>query len=534
MMKNWWKQAVVYQIYPRSFQDSNGDGIGDIQGIIQRLPYLSKLGIDAIWLSPVYQSPNYDNGYDISDYQAINPEYGTMEDMMALIHEAHQLGIRLIMDLVVNHTSFEHKWFQEALKGKENPYHDYYVWRHTDNGEVPNELQSVFGGSAWEYVPNLDEYYLHLFTKEQPDLNWDNPALRQEIYTMMNFWLDLGIDGFRMDVIDLIGKQPDEGVIANGPMLHPYLKEMNVYTLQGRDVMTVGETWGATPDIAKQFSGEAEEELSMVFQFETMELDQEKEKDKWHLAPLNFVELKHIMDKWQTELSDDGWNSLFWNNHDLPRIVSRFGDEKQREKTAKLLATMLHMQKGTPYIYQGEELGLTNTPVNSIDEINDIESLNFYHAHVEEWGKERCLAAINAKGRDNARRPIPWDENGGFTTGEPWLSLNPHFNKINAKQALADPHSIFYYYQKLIRLRHDYPIIVEGDFEDLLPNHPSLYIYKRSYHGECWLVACNFSDEVVHTGIDIPVCDILISNDEQSTCNTQVLNPYEAVVYRCE
>lgn len=534
MSEPWWKKAVVYQIYPRSFQDSNGDGIGDIKGIIHRLPYLKRLGIDAIWLSPMYRSPNYDNGYDISDYRDMNDEYGTLDEMRALIDNAHHLNIRIIMDLVVNHTSFEHRWFKEALKGKDNPYHDYYVWRDGSKDKAPNNLTSVFGGSAWEYVDELGEYYLHLFTKEQPDLNWENEALRHEIYDMMNFWLDLGIDGFRMDVIDLIGKEPDRNITANGPMLHPYLKEMYNETLKGRDVMTVGETWGATPEIAKQFSGKEEHELSMVFQFEHMELDQEKGKDKWHLAPLQFVELKHVLDKWQTELADDGWNSLFWNNHDLPRIVSRFGDEQEREKTAKLLATILHMQKGTPYIYQGEELGLTNTAVTNIEEVNDVESRQFYDEHVNDWGEARCLEAINAKGRDNARRPMPWTKDGGFTTGRPWLALNPNYTTINAEHNLEEADSIFHYYQSLIRLRHQHDLVVYGDFCDLLPEHPSLYMFTRSYQGETWLVACNMSNEQVETGIDMKVEEILLSNDKSSSLDTTTLNPYEAVVYRCQ
>lgn len=536
MTTEWWKKAVVYQIYPRSFQDSNGDGIGDLQGIIQRLDYLKNLGVDALWLSPVYASPNYDNGYDIADYLAIHPEYGTMEDMKQLIAEAHQRGIRLIMDLVVNHTSSFHPWFVEAKKNPASPYYEYYVWQKGEPTTPPNDLTSIFGGSAWEYVEECQAYYLHLFAKEQADLNWKNPALREEIYQMMNTWLDLGIDGFRMDVIDLIGKEPEQGITANGPKLHTYLKEMHEQTLAGRDVMTVGETWGATPEIAKQYSSPKEKELSMVFQFEHMELDQEKGKSKWHYKTLDFCELKAVLDKWQLALAEDGWNSLFWNNHDLPRIVSRFGSEQERVKSAKMLATLLHLLKGTPYIYQGEELALVNTPVSSIAEINDVESRNFYKEYLPLWGEEACLAAINHKGRDNARRPMPWnaEANGGFTSGTPWLALNEEYTRWNAEQALADPQSVYYYYQALIRLRHENELVVAGDFCDLLPTHPQVYAYTRSYQGERWLILANFSAKRAQLDLEVPVQEIILSNDEASNLDIHTLNPYEAVVYRCK
>ena len=534
MSEAWWKKAVVYQIYPKSFQDTNGDGIGDIRGIIQRLPYLKKLGIDAIWLSPMYVSPQYDNGYDIADYYHIQKEYGTMDEMKALIENAHHLNIKIIMDLVVNHTSYLHSWFQEAKKSKESPYHDYYVWRPADQG-VPNELTSVFGGSAWEYNEATDEYYLHLFAKEQPDLNWENEKMRQEIYKMMNYWLDLGIDGFRMDVIDLIGKDPDRQITANGPKLHELIKEMHQATLSGRDVMTVGETWSATPEIARQFSSEKEKELSMVFQFEHIGLDQEEGKSKWESIPLDRIAFKQVFDKWQNALQDEGWNSLFLNNHDLPRMVSRFGDDgKYRVKSAKMLATLLHLQKGTPYIYQGEEIGLTNTTVSSIDEVDDIESRQFYEEYVSSWGEEKTLAAINKKGRDNARRPIPWTKEGGFSTGAPWLALNKHYKEINVEAALDDSDSIFYYYQALIRLRHQHDLVVYGDFYDVLPEHPDIYMFKRSYKGEEWLVVCNLSDHMVNDTPAMKVKEIILSNDCASNLDTTQFNPYEAVIYRCE
>ena len=533
----WWQSAVVYQIYPRSFQDSNGDGIGDLQGIIERMDYLAKLGITAIWLSPVYQSPNDDNGYDISDYREIMAEFGTMDDMEQLIQQAADAGIKIIMDLVVNHTSDEHQWFVEARQSKDNPYRDYYVWRDPVRGEAPNELRSTFSGSAWQLDESSGQFYLHLFSKKQPDLNWENDAVRQEVYEMMNFWLDKGIGGFRMDVIDLVGKQPDQLITANGPKLHDYLQEMNRETFGAQDVMNVGETWGATPEIAKLYSDPNRGELSMVFQFEHMGLDQQPEKDKWDLQPLSVEKLKAVLSKWQTSLGDQGWNSLFWNNHDLPRIISRWGnDQEYREKSGKMLAILLHMMKGTPYIYQGEEIGMTNRPVTSIDEVNDIESLNMYHERLAQgYPEEEIIASINAKGRDNARTPMQWDAtaNAGFSSGQPWLPVNENYTQINVAQALNDPNSLFYTYQHLIRLRKENPLIVWGDFE-LIDTAAEVFAYYREYKGERWLVVANFSQrpQVFHKQDDVAA--VIISNTGSVDFEQEdiAMAPYDAWVVR--
>lgn len=534
----WWQNAVIYQIYPRSFKDSNGDGIGDIPGIISRLDYLKELGIDAIWLSPVYESPNDDNGYDISNYQAIHPDFGTMADMDRLIEEAKSRGIRIVMDLVVNHTSDEHQWFIESKKSKDNEYRDYYVWRDPVNGGPPNDLKSTFSGPAWEYDENTEQYYLHLFSKKQPDLNWENEKVRQSVYDMMNFWLDKGIGGFRMDVIDLIGKKPDEGITGNGPKLHHYLQEMHQETLLNRDVMTVGETWGATPASAKLYSDPVRQELSMVFQFEHMQLDEQPGGTKWDLKPLDLTELKKVLSKWQVELKDGGWNSLFWNNHDLPRIVSRFGnDAEYRVESAKLFAILLHLMKGTPYIYQGEEIGMTNRKIESIDEVDDIESINMYHERLNEGhSKDELIHAINVKGRDNARTPMHWDdsEQAGFTTGTPWLPVQPNYKHINVKESLDSEDSIFSMYKKLIQLRKDNPLVVWGDYELLLPDHPSIFAYTRSYQGNTWLVAANVSgqEERLELDEDRRVRKVIVSNygKEEIDLKKAVLQPFEAIV----
>jgi glucan 1,6-alpha-glucosidase len=532
----WWQTAVVYQVYPRSFQDSDGDGIGDIKGIIQRLDYLEKLGITAIWLSPVYQSPNDDNGYDISDYQNIMTEFGTMADMDELIEQADQRNIKIIMDLVVNHTSDEHKWFIESRKSKDNPYRDYYVWRDPVNGEVPNSLKSTFSGSAWEFDEESGQYYLHLFSKKQPDLNWENEKVRQEVWDLMNFWLEKGVGGFRMDVIDLVGKIPDEEITGNGPKLHEYLQEMNRQTFGKYDVLTVGETWGATPEIAKLYSDPKRNELSMVFQFEHVSLDQQPGKEKWDLKPLEVNELKNALGKWQTALGDEGWNSLFWNNHDLPRIVSRWGnDTTYRVESAKMFAIILHLMKGTPYIYQGEEIGMTNYPVADISEVEDIESVNMYHERLANgYAKEDIIASINAKGRDNARTPIQWDdtENAGFTTGTPWLHVNPNYQEVNVAASLTDSNSIFYCYQKLIQLRNENPIVVWGDFEFVTDVPEQVFMYLRHYEGQTWVVVANIGEE--QTTIRLPEIgqsnDVIISNYERTSADfTQLeLKPYEA------
>lgn len=533
-MTSWWQKAVVYQIYPRSFQDSNGDGIGDIPGIISRLDYLQLLGITAIWLSPVYKSPNDDNGYDISDYEDIMDEFGSMADMEELIQEANKRDIKIVMDLVVNHTSDEHAWFVEAKKGKENPYRDYYVWRDPVNGDVPNDLHSAFSGSAWEYDEASGQYYLHLFSKKQPDLNWENKKVRQEVYDMMNFWLEKGIGGFRMDVIDLIGKLPDQSITGNGPMLHTYLQEMNQATFGSQDVMTVGETWGATPEIAKLYSDPIRNELSMVFQFEHIGLDQQEGKDKWDLKQLSIGQLKQILSKWQTSLGHEGWNSLFWNNHDLPRIVSRWGNDKEyRVESAKMFAIVLHMMKGTPYIYQGEEIGMTNCPISTIDEVDDIESINMYNERLDQgYTKEAIIESINAKGRDNARTPMQWDNSAhaGFTTGTPWLHVNPNYPEINVKQSLADEDSVFYTYKKLIELRKEHAIVVWGEYELIEETAEEVFAYYREFSGEKWLVVANFSESNQTFTLEEEIGEVLVHNYHTSLPKSGevLLKPYEA------
>ena len=540
MERQWWHSSVVYQIYPRSFKDSNGDGIGDINGIREKLDYLKELGIDVIWLSPVYKSPNDDNGYDISDYCDIMDEFGTMEDMDNLLKEANERGIKILMDLVVNHTSDEHKWFIEAKKSKDNEYRDYYIWRDKVEGHEPNELGSCFSGSAWQYDETTGQYYLHLFSKKQPDLNWENEKVRNEVYKMMNFWVDKGIGGFRMDVIDLIGKVPDEMITGNGPKLHEYLQEMNKAALEGKDLLTVGETWGATPDVAKLYSNPGRKELSMVFQFEHIGLDQIEGKEKWDVKSLELLDLKKVLSKWQTELEGQGWNSLFWNNHDLPRIVSRWGNDKEyRIESAKMLATLLHGMKGTPYIYQGEELGMTNVRFDDINEYNDIESLNMYKDRISKgYTHEEIMESIYAKGRDNARTPMQWDdsENAGFTTGTPWLAVNKNYDKINAKQCLQDENSIFNHYKKLIDIRKNNDTIIYGDYKLLCEDDENIFAYIRELNGDKILVVCNFYDKDVEFKFDgdFNYSKLLLSNynDSSKMIEKLKLRPYEAVMYR--
>ncbi len=533
-MTPWWKKAVVYQVYPKSFQDSNGDGIGDLKGITSRLDYLKKLGIDAIWLSPVYQSPQVDNGYDISDYEAIDPQYGTMADMDELISEAKKRGIRIIMDLVVNHTSDQHKWFIEARKSKDNPYRDYYIWRDPVDEHEPNELKSAFSGSAWKLDEKTGQYYLHFFADQQPDLNWKNPILRQKIYDMMNFWIDKGISGFRMDVIELIGKDPDKLIRENGPMLHPYLQEMNKKTFGSKNLMTVGETWNSTPKIAEEYSDPARHELSMVFQFENQSLDQQAGKEKWDLRTLDLGELKKVLVKWQTEIDfNHAWNSLFWENHDIPRVISRWGnDQEYRVQSAKMFAIILHLMHGTPYIYNGEEIGMTNYPVKSIDEVSDIESINMYNERLKAgYEAQSLIHAINVKGRDNARTPIQWDntKNAGFTTGTPWLHVNPNYHQIKVEAALKDPNSIFYTYQKLIKLRHDNPIVVNGNFELVKGTGDSVLAYYRILNKQKWLVVANLSSKNQPFSSEDQVIEQIITNyTPHDTLDDLTLQPYEA------
>lgn len=537
-MTKWWQEIVMYQIYPRSFQDSNGDGIGDLQGIISRLDYLEKLGIGGIWLSPVYKSPNDDNGYDISDYRDIMEEFGTMADMEELIAEADKRGIRIIMDLVVNHSSDEHPWFVEARSSKDSPYRDYYIWRDPlENGGAPNQIPANFGGSAWEWDEASGQYYFHLFSKKQPDLNWENPQLRQEVYDLMNFWIDKGIGGFRMDVIDLIGKQPDREILTDGPHLHDYLQEMNRETFGRHDLLTVGETWSATPESAKLYSHPDRQELSMVFQFEHILLDQGQDS-KWELRDLSVPDLKRVLTKWQIELGHKGWNSLFWNNHDTPRIVSRWGnDQDYRYQSATMLAILLHLMKGTPYIYQGEELGMTNCPVSSLKAIDDIESRNAYaELQAAGWAEEDIFRSINARGRDNARTPMQWsaEDQAGFTTSQPWLAVNPNYQEINAAAALADPNSIFYTYQKLIALRKAHPLIIWGDYELVADTADQVFAYSRTYEGEQWLIVANFSDQIQPFSHAAHPVQTMIQNydrDIQSLENL-ALQPYEAFAVR--
>ena len=549
MKRTWWKEAVIYQIYPRSFMDSNGDGIGDLKGITSRLDYLKYLGIDVIWLSPVYQSPNDDNGYDISDYQAIMEEFGTMEDFDEMLDAAHKRGIRIVMDLVVNHTSDEHRWFMESRSGKDNPYRDYYIWREGKDAETPpNNWGSCFGGSAWQYDETTAMYYLHLFSKKQPDLNWDNPDVRKKVFDMMTWWCDKGIDGFRMDVISLISKtqeMPDGKIngfygdygpyCVHGPNVHRYLQEMNEKVLSKYDIMTVGETPGVTPELAKQYAGEDTHELNMVFQFE--HVDTAGKYGKWTDEKMPLKKLKDIMSRWQTELYGEAWNSLFWDNHDQPRAVSRFGDDRPqyRDAAAKMLATCLHMMQGTPYVYQGEELGMTNYPFQSPADFRDIESINAYRewcesgkaAHEDFWP---CMLFIS---RDNARTPVQWDDskNAGFTSGTPWIPVNPNYTEINAKAETADPDSVFHYYKKLIALRKQNPIIVYGKYEPLLKDSEELFVYTRTLGGEKLFVACNFTDK--EASLSLPEefigSDRLISNMENDYSRREIiLKPYEA------
>ncbi len=553
---NWWKESVVYQIYPRSFHDSNGDGIGDLQGIIQKLDYLKKLGIDVIWLSPVYDSPNDDNGYDIRDYHEIMDEFGTMEDFDELLEESHKRNIKIVMDLVVNHTSDEHEWFIESRSSKDSPKRDYYIWRKGKaNGQPPTNWEAAFSGSAWKYDEATDEYYLHMFSQKQPDLNWENPAVRADVYQMMRWWLDKGIDGFRMDVINLISKdlsmperEPDPGkefvsafeFHANGPRIHEFLQEMNKEVLAHYDIMTVGETPGVSVEQAKLYTGEDRNELNMVFQFEHMGIGDGPD-GKWSNLPWKLTELKQILSKWQYGLENTGWNSLYWNNHDQPRVVSRFGNDKEyREKSAKMLATLLHGMKGTPYIYQGEEIGMTNIQFPSIDDYRDIELINWYNERLSQGhNKEDLMEAIYARGRDNARTPMQWnnEKHAGFTTGEPWLSVNPNYQDINVEKALDDANSIFYYYQKLISLRKQEKIFTHGNYQLLLEDDEAIFAYTRTYQQEKLVVVCNFTDQAQTCELPNLTGDIELFITNEPTDDLHILhhftlNPYEAFIYR--
>lgn len=555
MTKAFWKEAVVYQIYPRSFKDSNGDGIGDLQGIISKLDYLKELGVDVIWLSPVYKSPNDDNGYDISDYQDIMDEFGTLADWEELLEGLHSRGIKLIMDLVVNHTSDEHPWFIASRESKDSPYRDYYWWKPGKEGREPNNWVSCFSGPAWEYDGKTDEYYLHIFSRKQPDLNWENPKVREEVHNMMKWWLDKGIDGFRMDVINFISKAPDlpdaggdryawgGEYFINGPRIHEFLHEMNEKVLSKYDILTVGEMPGATVEEAALYTNEDRKELNMVFTFEHVDLDSGP-GGKWDLKPWKLTDLKNTLNKWQIGLQGKGWNSLYLNNHDQPRLVSRFGNDKEyRLESAKLLATLLHTLQGTPYIYQGEELGMTNVRFESIDDYRDIETLNMYREQVIEGGldADSVLRSIYAKGRDNARTPVQWDDspNAGFTAGTPWLSVNPNYKEINAEQALKDPNSVFHYYKKLIALRKQHPILTYGTFESILDDHEQIYAYLRTLDDERLLVFLNFYAEPAEfelpEGTAYGDKELIISNyevDAAEEIGRVNLRPYEARVYK--
>jgi oligo-1,6-glucosidase len=567
MKKAWWKECVVYQIYPRSFYDSNGDGIGDLRGMTQKLDYLKELGIDVVWLCPVYKSPNDDNGYDISDYQNIMDEFGTLADWDELLAEMHKRGIKLVMDLVVNHTSDEHPWFQESRKSKENPYRDFYIWRPAKNGGEPNNWRSFFGGSAWQYDEGSGEYFLHLFSKKQPDLNWENPKVREEVFKMMDWWLQKGIDGFRMDVINMISKVPglpDAPVLTrgryefggqhfiNGPRLMEFLTEMKQKVLSRYDILTVGETPFVTTQDAIKIVNEETGALKMLFQFEHLNLDAETGAESaLSIKPLTLLDLKDVMSRWQKDLENQAWNSIFLGNHDQPRVVSRLGDDGQyRIESAKLLATLTHMLQGTPYVYQGDEIGMTNVAFESIEDYRDVATINLYKEAVGEKGIDPkvALKVVHAKSRDNARTPMQWDdtEHAGFTAGTPWIKVNPNYKEINVSDALADPNSVFHYYKKLIQLRKENPVIVYGTYDLILDSHKrsspvdeEIYAFTRTLEGERLLVILNFSRNtpIFHLpeNISFASTELLISNydvDSKEDIHEITLRPYEARVYR--
>lgn len=550
---DWWKKSVVYQVYPRSYQDSNNDGIGDLPGLTSRLAYIKDLGADVIWLNPIYKSPDKDNGYDISDYRSIQPQYGTMDDFEELLQKAHVLGLKIMMDLVVNHTSDQHKWFQESKKSKDNPYRDYYVWRDPVDGHEPNNWGSYFNGSTWKYDETTGQYYLHLFAEGQPDLNWENPKVRDEVWDIMRFWLDKGVDGFRMDVINLISKPaglpdgkkaPDEKyadvgkVVADGPRLNEFLQEMNQKVLSKYDVMTVGEMPDSTPEDAIKYTGLDSHELNMVFQFDHVGLagNDDKRLGKWSDKKVDLVELKHSLSKWETELNGKGWNSLYWNNHDQPRTVSRFAtdDPKYRVKAAKMLGTTLHMMQGTPYVYEGEELGMTNAHYTKLSQYEDIETLNAYHEFVEDEkiiDKDSMLKYMSFKTRDNARTPMQWDENknSGFTSSKPWFALNSNYKEINARDQIEDKDSVFSYYKKLIKLRHNSDLIIYGDYELLDPKDEDVFAYKRRYNDQTLLVISNFTDKTVTRDYNQKNGQRLIGNYNDDL--NMEIRPYETKVY---
>jgi len=555
MEKNWWKHAVVYQIYPRSFADSDGDGIGDLPGITSKMDYLEELGIDVIWLSPVYRSPNADNGYDISDYMDIMEEFGTMEDFDRMLESAHAHGIKIMMDIVINHTSDEHPWFVESRKDRDNPFRDYYIWKDPrENGAPPNRWESSFSGPAWTYDEASGQYYLHLFAEKQPDLNWENEEMRQKLYEMMRWWRDKGVDGFRFDVINLISKDPSypEGeelgngltshTCANGPKVHEYLQEMNAAVMEGYSMITVGECPMTDEETARLYSAEDRHELNMIFHFDHVSgsLKHPGRYGKWDAPAMDLPELRDVLARWQKSLAREGWNSLYLSNHDQPRCVSRFGDDSAgfRSLSAKMLATAMHMMKGTPYVYQGEELGMTNAGFEHIDQYRDVESLNIYHKLTVEEGlpEEKVMGYLKEVSRDNARTPMQWNSgpNAGFTTGVPWIGLNPNYVEVNAEKERKDPDSVFNYYRKLISLRHKYDVIVEGDFDLLLPEDKNIFAYTRTLGEDKLIVLCNFSNSIVDVPDEVRKLlkgkEVIIGNYKEA--GREYLKPYEAVVYR--
>ncbi|WP_337017618.1 alpha,alpha-phosphotrehalase [Oceanobacillus massiliensis] len=550
MSEAWWKKSVVYQIYPKSFQDTTGNGTGDIQGIISRLDYLKKLGVDVLWLTPVYKSPQKDNGYDISDYYSIDPNYGTMEDFQELLDETHNRGMKLIMDLVINHTSTEHEWFKQAASSKDNEFRDFYIWKDGIDGEEPNNWQSKFGGNAWQFDEKTGQYYLHLFDRTQADLNWENERLREKLFEMMRFWAKTGIDGFRLDVINLISKNQefpsDESgdgrkFYTDGPRIHEYLHEMNHEVFSQYDMLTVGEMSSTTLENCILYTQPVRQELTMTFQFHHLKVDYPN-GEKWTKAPFNFIELKNILSEWQVGMHEgNGWNALFWCNHDQPRVVSRFGDEKEYHKeSAKMLATTLHMMKGTPYIFQGEEIGMTNPNFTSIEQYRDVESINAYEA-LQKEGKtnQEIIEILQQKSRDNSRTPMQWsdEQHAGFTSGTPWIAAAHNYPEINAEEAMRDPDSIFYHYQQLIELRKKYDIITYGDYQILFEDDPQIFAYTRNWNKEKLIVISNFYGKEVTVDLqlekNIASPMVLLSNypDAPETLEQLNLRPYESIVY---
>ncbi|MRG84755.1 alpha,alpha-phosphotrehalase [Salinibacillus xinjiangensis] len=549
MSSAWWQNATVYQIYPKSFNDTTGNGIGDIQGIIEKLDYLNTLGVDVIWLTPIYQSPQKDNGYDISDYYSIEPTYGTMEDFEELLAETHKRGMKLIMDLVINHTSTEHEWFQQAISSKDNEFRDFYIWKNPVNGAEPNNWQSKFGGSAWEYDKKSGQYYLHLFDKTQADLNWENKQVRKKLYEMIRFWAEKGIDGFRLDVINLISKNQqfpsdDSGdgrkFYTDGPRIHEFLHELTQAVFKPYNMMTVGEMSSTNLENCVLYTNPEREELDMTFQFHHLKVDYPN-GDKWTKAPFDFIELKKILSRWQKGMHEgNGWNALFWCNHDQPRAVSRFGDEGEyHRESAKMLATTLHMMQGTPYIYQGEEFGMMNPHFTSLEQYRDVESINAFNILKAEGKTEQeIIEILQQKSRDNARTPMQWsdEQHAGFTSGTPWIEVASHYPEINAERATQDNQSIFKHYQRLINLRKNYDIITNGDFQILLEDDPNVFAYTRNGQGEKLVVVSNFYDEEIKVNLPIENIDqsrLLLSNysDSEPLSQQLSLRPYESLIY---